>query len=45
MKVVNINEKLGQFNDFWNPRIAGRLNGQLVKLAKFKGRIHLAQAR
>jgi len=37
MKVINIKEKLSQFDDFWNPRIAGRLNGQLVKLAKFKG--------
>jgi mannose-6-phosphate isomerase-like protein (cupin superfamily) len=24
-------------NDYWNPRIAGELNGQQVKLVKFKG--------
>ncbi|MBC7655140.1 MAG: cupin domain-containing protein, partial [Oligoflexus sp.] len=30
-------EKLAQFNDFWNPRIVGELNGQEVKLVKFKG--------
>lgn len=34
---VNIQEKLSLFSDYWNPRIAGELNGQQVKLAKFKG--------
>ena len=34
---INIREKLDSFSDYWNPRIAGRLNGQLVKLVKFKG--------
>jgi mannose-6-phosphate isomerase-like protein (cupin superfamily) len=34
---VNVREKLGQFSDYWNPRIDGELNGQHVKLVKFKG--------
>jgi mannose-6-phosphate isomerase-like protein (cupin superfamily) len=34
---VNIQQKLDAFTDYWNPRIAGKLNGQLVKLVKFKG--------
>jgi mannose-6-phosphate isomerase-like protein (cupin superfamily) len=34
---VNLKEKFGQFSDHWNPRVAGELNGQQVKLAKFKG--------
>jgi mannose-6-phosphate isomerase-like protein (cupin superfamily) len=34
---INIEEKLNLFNDYWNPRIAGNLNGQLIKLVKFKG--------
>ena len=34
---VNVSEKLSLFNDYWNPRIAGELNGQHVKLVKFKG--------
>lgn len=34
---LNISEKLNSFNDWWNPRIIGELNGQEVKLAKFKG--------
>jgi len=34
---VNIEEKLSRFSDYWNPRIVGALNGQLVKLAKFQG--------
>jgi len=34
---VNIQEKFSLFTDYWHPRIAGELNGQHVKLAKFKG--------
>lgn len=34
---VSIKEKLNQFSDYWNPRIVGELNGQHVKLSKFKG--------
>jgi len=34
---VNIAEKLNQINDLWNPRIAGELNGQHVKLTKMNG--------
>ncbi len=37
MDKVNVDDKLGQFSDHWNPRIVGELNGQYVKLAKFKG--------
>lgn len=37
MQKINIPEKLSQIHDFWNPRIAGELNGQMVKLVKFKG--------
>lgn len=34
---VNLKEKFELIPDFWNPRIAGELNGQQVKLAKFEG--------
>jgi len=34
---INIEEKLSLIKDHWNPRIAGELNGQQIKLAKFKG--------
>ncbi|MEP6683614.1 MAG: hypothetical protein ABJA35_10150 [Parafilimonas sp.] len=37
MNKVNVKEKLSLINDYWNPRVAGELNGQQVKLAKFKG--------
>ncbi len=37
MNKVNVEEKLSLFNDYFNPRIAGELNGQQVKLVKFKG--------
>jgi mannose-6-phosphate isomerase-like protein (cupin superfamily) len=30
-------EKFDLIHDHWNPRIAGELNGQQVKLVKFKG--------
>ena len=34
---VSLADKFSQINDHWNPRIAGELNGQQVKLAKFLG--------
>jgi mannose-6-phosphate isomerase-like protein (cupin superfamily) len=37
MNNINLSEKLALFNDHWNPRIVGELNGQHVKLVKFKG--------
>jgi mannose-6-phosphate isomerase-like protein (cupin superfamily) len=43
MEKINVAEKLSQFSDYFNPRIAGELNGQqacqpwLVKLVKFQG--------
>ena len=37
MNKVNLAEKFSLINDHWNPRVAGELNGQQVKLVKFKG--------
>ena len=37
MKKVNVAEKLSFFEDYWNPRIVGQLNGQHIKIAKIKG--------
>jgi mannose-6-phosphate isomerase-like protein (cupin superfamily) len=37
MEKVNLSQKLGQFDDHWNPRVVGELNGQHVKLVKFRG--------
>lgn len=34
---VNLQEKMALFSDYFNPRIAGELNGQQVKLVKFNG--------
>lgn len=34
---VLLAEKLALIHDYWNPRIVGELNGQQVKLVKFKG--------
>lgn len=34
---VNLQSKLNTFNEYWNPKIVGELNNQLVKIAKFKG--------
>ncbi|UGU16010.1 cupin domain-containing protein [Sinomicrobium kalidii] len=36
VKKVNLNDKFNQFRDYWNPKIVGELNDQLVKVAKFK---------
>jgi len=37
MEKINIAEKLSLFDDYWNPRIVGEMNGQQVKLVKLKG--------
>jgi len=37
MEKINLLEKFGLFNEHWTPKIVGELNGQLVKLVKFKG--------
>ncbi len=37
MQKVNIAAKLATFNDHWQPRIVGELNGQHVKLVKLDG--------
>lgn len=37
MQKINLAEKLSLIKDHWHPRIAGELNGQLVKLVKFQG--------
>lgn len=35
-KKVNLAEALGGIREYWSPHIAGELNGQMVKLVKFK---------
>jgi mannose-6-phosphate isomerase-like protein (cupin superfamily) len=37
MTKVNVEEKLSLFNEQWQPKIVGELNGQYVKLVKFQG--------
>jgi mannose-6-phosphate isomerase-like protein (cupin superfamily) len=37
MEKVNLNQKFSQFQDYWQPKIAGELNDTYIKLAKFKG--------
>jgi mannose-6-phosphate isomerase-like protein (cupin superfamily) len=34
---VSLDVKFAQFSEHWSPKIVGELNGQQVKLAKFKG--------
>jgi mannose-6-phosphate isomerase-like protein (cupin superfamily) len=34
---INVQEKLTLFNDYWNPKILGELNGQHVKAVKLMG--------
>ena len=35
--IVNIQEKLEQISDHWNPRVVGELNGQQIRLVKIIG--------
>jgi len=37
IRKININEKFEQVKNYWDPHIVGELNGQMVKLVKFKG--------
>ena len=37
MNKINLEQKLSLIKDHWQPHIAGELNGQNVKLGKFKG--------
>ena len=37
MEKVSLEQKLSLFNEHWQPKIVGELNGQMVKLVKFKG--------
>ena len=37
MYKINLLEKFELFDEYWSPKIIGELNGQQVKLAKFKG--------
>lgn len=37
MSKVNINEKLAQITDQWNPRVVGEINGQQIRLVKIQG--------
>jgi len=37
MDKINLSQKLSLIGDHWNPRIVGELNGQHLKLVKFKG--------
>jgi len=34
---VNLQSKLETFQEYWTPKIVGKLNNQLVKIAKVKG--------
>ena len=37
MEKVNLQDKFRLFSDYFNPRVVAELNGQQVKLVKFKG--------
>jgi len=37
MEKVNLDEKFGCFSEHWRPKIIGSLNGQELKVVKFKG--------
>ena len=37
MEKINLASKLSLFSEHWSPKVVAELNGQQVKLAKFKG--------
>ncbi|HTB92156.1 MAG TPA: cupin domain-containing protein [Candidatus Sulfotelmatobacter sp.] len=37
METVNLKDKFGKFQDYWNPRVLGEVNDCHVKAVKLKG--------
>jgi mannose-6-phosphate isomerase-like protein (cupin superfamily) len=37
MEIVNVKDKISRIKEYWQPKIIGELNNQLVKVAKLKG--------
>ena len=37
MQKINLSEKLSKFTAHWSPKIVAELNGQHIKLVKFRG--------
>ena len=37
MEKINLADKFSLFTEYWKPKIIGELNGQQVKLVRFKG--------
>jgi mannose-6-phosphate isomerase-like protein (cupin superfamily) len=37
MEVINVQQKLAKFSDYYSPKIVGELNDSYVKLAKLQG--------
>ena len=37
MKTVNLLKELELVDDYWSPRVVGRVNDQFIKVAKLKG--------
>lgn len=37
MEKIRLSDKFGSFTEHWRPKIVGELNGQEVKVVKFKG--------
>lgn len=38
MQKINLTEKLSKFSTHWDPKVIAELNGQHVKLVKFRGK-------
>lgn len=39
MEKINLSEKLSRITEHWRPRVVAELNGQEVRVAKFKGEL------
>lgn len=37
LETINLEDKFSLFDEYWQPKIIGELNGQFIKIAKFKG--------
>ncbi len=37
MQAVNVEAALAELNEYWSPKVVGRVNDQYIKIAKLKG--------
>ena len=45
MNIIDLKEKFWLLNEHWRPKVVAELNGQEVRLVKFRGEFPVASSR